>query len=77
MRTKSNAGEASSKQDAKYRILIEEGWREFKELRKQVARDRAECARLRASSLGKMEETRELLRRVEASPLSGLAGFSF
>jgi hypothetical protein len=67
MRTKSDSNEASSKQDVKYRILIEEGLREFKELRKQIARDRAECARLRASSLRKMEETGEILRRVEAN----------
>jgi hypothetical protein len=67
MRTKSDSNEASGKQDVKYRILIEEGLREFKELRKQIARDRAECARLRASSKRTMENTRATLRRVEAN----------
>ena len=67
MQTKSNAGDASTKQDVKYRILVEEGLREFKELRKQIARDRAECARLRASSKRIMEDTKATLRRVEAN----------
>jgi hypothetical protein len=66
VRTKSNAAERASKGDMKYRILLEEGLREFKELRKQILRDRAECARLRASGQRKMKETREILRRVQA-----------
>lgn len=67
MRTKSNAADSLSKEDMKYRELIDEALREFKELRKKIERDRAECARLRASSLRKMKETREILRRVEAN----------
>ena len=67
MRTKFETADSPSKEDVKYRALIDEGLREMKELQKQILRDRAKCARLRASSLRKMKETREILRRVEAN----------
>ena len=67
MRAKSNTADSQSKSDVNYSALIEEGLREFKELRRQIERDRTKCVRLRASSQRKMKETREILRRVEAS----------
>jgi hypothetical protein len=67
VRTKSNTADSESKDDVNYSALIDEGLREFKELRREIVRDRARCVRLRASSQRKMKETREILRRAEAN----------
>lgn len=67
MTTKAAAANGLSKQDAKYRALIDDCLREFKEIQKEMRRQRAKTARLRASSRGTMNDTWEVLRRVEAT----------
>lgn len=56
-----------SKEDAKYRQLIDDCLRQFKEIRKEIRRDRSKTERLRTSSRRTMNDTWEVLRRVEAT----------
>jgi len=67
MTTKAAAANGVSKQDAKYRDLIADCLRELKQVQKEIRREKAKTARLRASSDRIMTDTREVLRRVEAS----------
>jgi len=67
MTTKATTVNGLSKPDAKYRTLINDCLREFKELQKDIRRQRAKTVRLRASSRGTMKDTWEVLRRVEAT----------
>ena len=67
MTTKAAAANGVSKQDAKYRDLIADCLRELKQVQKEIRREKAKTARLRASSDRIMTDTWEVLRRVEAS----------
>jgi len=67
MTTKAAAANGVSKQDAKYRDLIAYCLRELKQVQKEIRREKAKTARLRASSDRIMTDTWEVLRRVEAS----------
>jgi len=64
---KTTTADNLSAEDAKYLALIKASLKEFKEIQKELRRGRAETARLRASSQRRMNETREILRRVEAT----------
>ena len=67
MTTKTVAANGLSKQDAKYCALIDGSLREFKEIQKEIRREQAKTERLRASSRQTMNDTWEVLRRVEAT----------
>jgi hypothetical protein len=56
-----------SKEEAKYAGLIESALLELKEIRKELRREQVKTERLRASSRSTMNQTREIIRRVEAS----------
>jgi len=67
MTTKATTVNGLSKPDAKYRALINDCLREFKEMQKEMRRQRAKTARLRTSSRRTMNDTWEVLRRMEAT----------
>ncbi|MBI2926418.1 MAG: hypothetical protein HYY24_12055 [Verrucomicrobia bacterium] len=67
MTTKAATANGRSKQDAKYRGLIGDCLRELKANQKESRRQQARIERLRASSRRTMDDTWEVLRRVEAS----------
>ena len=67
MTTKAAATNGLNKQDAKYRALIDGCLREFKQIQKEIRRQQARTTRFRASSRGIMNDTWEVLRRVEAT----------
>ena len=67
MTTKAATANGLSKQDAKYRALIDDCVREFKEVKKGIRRNQANAERHRASSRRTMNDTWEVLRRVEAT----------
>ena len=56
-----------SKEETKYLDLIENALLEFKEIQKELRRERIKTERLRASSRRTMNQTWEILRRVEAT----------
>jgi len=57
-----------NKEDAKYRALINDCLRQFKEVQKEISRrDRSKTERLRTSSRRTMNDTLEVLRRVETT----------
>lgn len=67
MTTKTAAANGLSKQDAKYRDLIDDCLRQFKEVQNEIRREQAKTERLRAASRRTMNDTWEVLRRVEAT----------
>ena len=67
MTTRAAAAIGLSKQDAKYRDLIDDCWRQFKAVQKEIRREQARAERLRAASRRTMNDTWEVLRRVEAT----------
>ncbi len=56
-----------SKEETKYLDLIESALLEFKEIQKDLRREQIKMERLRASSRRTMNQTWEILRRVEAT----------
>ncbi|MGA2542740.1 MAG: hypothetical protein ABSG78_14420 [Verrucomicrobiota bacterium] len=60
-------GTAESKEETKYLNLIEDALLEFKEIQKELRREQVKTERLRASSRRTMNQTWEILRRVEAT----------
>ena len=56
-----------SKAEARYLDLIENGLLEFKEIQKELRRQQVKTERLRAASQRTMDQTWEILRRVEAT----------
>ena len=67
MTTKAATANGLSKQDAKYRAGVDDCLREIKEIQKEARRSQAKIERLRASSRRTMNDTWEVLRRVEAT----------
>jgi hypothetical protein len=67
MTSKAATGNGLSKQEAKYRNLVADCLREFKTVQKGIRRQQAKAERLRASSRRTMNDTWEVLRRVEAT----------
>ena len=67
MTTKAATANGLSKHDAKYRALIDDCLRQFKEVQKDIHCQQAQTERLRASSRRTMNDTWEVLRRVEAT----------
>ena len=67
MTAKTASSNGLSRQDAKYRALIDDCLREFKLIQTEMRRDQAKMERLRASSRRSMADTWEVLRRVEAT----------
>jgi hypothetical protein len=65
--TKSAAANGLTKQETKYRNLIDDCWQQFKEVQKEIRRQQAKSERLRAASRRTMNDTWEVLRRVEAT----------
>ena len=57
----------TDKESKKYLPLIDLSLREFKEIQKELRQQQARTERLRASSRRMMNETWEILRRVEAT----------
>ena len=64
MKTMATAG---GKAEARYFDLIENGLLEFKEIQKELRREQVKTERLRAASQRTMDQTWEILRRVEAT----------
>lgn len=64
MKTASNDMNLS---DTEYSRLIDEGLKELKEIQESILRNRLKTAKLRESSRRVMEDTQEILRRVEAN----------
>jgi hypothetical protein len=58
---------AESKEETKYLDLIENALIEFKEIQKELRSQQIQTERLRASSRRTMNQTWEILRRVEAT----------
>jgi hypothetical protein len=58
---------AESKDESKYVDRIQEALLEFKEIRKEMRREQAKTDRLRVMSRRTMNQTWEILRRVEAT----------
>jgi hypothetical protein len=58
---------AESKEATKYLDLIETALLEFKEIQKELRNQQIKTERLRASSRRTMNQTWEILRRVEAT----------
>jgi hypothetical protein len=58
---------ADSKEETKYLDLIENALLEFKEIQKELRRQQTKTERLRVSSRRTMNQTWEILRRVEAT----------
>jgi hypothetical protein len=56
-----------SKEETKYLHLIESALLEFKEIQKELRSQQIKTERLRASSRRTMNQTWEILRRVEAT----------
>jgi hypothetical protein len=56
-----------SKEEAKYLDLIEDALVQFKDVQKELRREQAKMERLRAASRRTMNQTWEILRRVEAT----------
>ena len=67
MATKTATASGLSKQDAKYRDLIDDCLRQFKEVQKEIRREQAKTERLRTASRRTMNDTWEVLRRVETT----------
>jgi hypothetical protein len=67
MTTNTASASGLSKQDAKYREGIDECLREIKEIQKGARRSQAKIERLRTSSRRLMNDTWDVLRRVEAT----------
>ena len=67
MTTKADTDNGLTKQDSKYRELIGDCLRQFKEIEKEIRRNQAKGERLRVSSRRTMNDTWEVLRRVEAT----------
>lgn len=67
MATKTAAANGVNESDAKYRALIDDCIREFKDIQKEIRRERAKTRRLRASSQRTLADTWEVLRRLEAT----------
>ena len=67
MATKTVSANDLSKQDAKYRDLIDDCLRQFKEVQKEIRREQAKTERLRTASRRAMNDTWKVLRRVEAT----------
>ena len=57
----------TDKESRKYVPLIDLALREFKEIQKELRHEQAKTERLRASSRRTMNETWEILRRVETT----------
>jgi hypothetical protein len=57
----------TDKESRKYVSLIDLALREFKEIQKELRQEQAKTERLRASSRRTMNETWEILRRVETT----------
>ena len=64
---KTTTANGFSKSEAKYQTLIADSLREFREIHKELRRCRAKSGSLRAASRRTMNETWEILRRVEAT----------
>jgi len=64
MKTMATVG---SKEETKYADLIESALLELKEIQKELRREQIKTERLRASSRRTMNQTWEILRRVEAT----------
>ena len=58
---------AIGKDEAKYLPLIENALQEFKEIQKELRRQQVKTERLRAVSRRTMDQTWEILRRVETT----------
>jgi len=58
---------AESKEETKYFGLIQSALLEFKEIQKELRRQQLKTERLRAGSRRTMDQTWEILRRVEAT----------
>ena len=58
---------ANGKDEAKYLPLIENALQEFKEIQKELRRQQVKTERLRAVSRRTMNQTWEILRRVETT----------
>ena len=56
-----------SRQEAKYRHLIDDCLRQFRGVQKEIRRQKTRAERLRASSRRTMDDTWEILRRAEAT----------
>jgi len=67
MTTKAATANGLSRHDAKYRALIDDCLRQFKDIQKEIRRQQARSERLRVSSCRTMDDTWEVLRRVEAT----------
>ncbi len=67
MTMRTAAANGLGKRDAKYRALIEDCLREIKEIQKEIRRSQATSEQFRASSRRTMNDTWEVLRRVEAT----------
>ena len=67
MATKTATANCLNKQDAKYRDLIDDCLRQFKEVQREIRREQAKTERLRTASRRTMNDTWEVLRRVEAT----------
>jgi len=64
---KAATANGGTKQEAKYRPLIDDCRRQFLNVRKDIRRDKVKTERLRASSRRTLKDTWEILRRVEAT----------
>ncbi len=64
---KTLAVNGTDKESRKYLSLIELSLREFKDIQKELRQEQAKSERLRASSRRTMNETWEILRRVETT----------
>jgi hypothetical protein len=64
MKTMATVG---NKEETKYLDLIENALLEFKEIQKELRCEQVKAERLRASSRRTMNQTWEILRRVEAT----------
>jgi hypothetical protein len=58
---------AGTKEETKYVGLIDNALLEFKEIQKELRRQQVKTERLRAASRRTMNQTWEILRRVEAT----------
>jgi len=66
-RMKTMTVNGTDKESRKYLSLIDLSLREFKEIQKELRQEQAKTERLRASSRRTLNETWEILRRVETT----------
>jgi len=66
-RMKTQTVNGTDKESRKYVSLIDRSLRELKEIKKELRQQQAKTERLRASSRRTMNETWEILRRVETT----------